>query len=129
MCRVGRRSSSPLSNCSTKKSVAALTARQYRETKKMEFERLKSQLEMFKDAYYHYKQLYEKSQLELKALTERCFMLEQRSLRNSFPMPSDPTFCCGPICLSPSESCDLSLAFDSDLTYESWEDPVLASLH
>lgn len=59
------------SRSSTKKTVAALTARQYREGKKMELKRLKLQLEMFKDAYHHYKKLYEESQVELKALSER----------------------------------------------------------
>ncbi|KAL5104566.1 hypothetical protein TcWFU_000178 [Taenia crassiceps] len=98
---------------STKETVAALTARQYREAKKLELRRLKLQVEMFKDAYLHYKKLYEESQVELKALSE-----------SSIPTSSDSAPSCGPKCVSPSFSPDLNFVLDSDLTYENLEDPM-----
>ncbi|KAH9278890.1 hypothetical protein ECG_08587 [Echinococcus granulosus] len=119
----------PASCSSRKKTVAALTARQYRETKKLELERLKLQLEMFKDAYYRYKKLYEKSQIDLKELSARCFMLEQRQPYISAPTSPDPALDFNPACVSPSVSSDFNFALGFDLTNENWEDPVLASLH
>ncbi|EUB57839.1 hypothetical protein EGR_07310 [Echinococcus granulosus] len=118
-----------------KKTVAALTARQYRETKKLELERLKLQLEMFKDAYYRYKKLYEKSQIDLKELSarqvlvnynnpdSRCFMLEQRQPYISAPTSPDPALDFNPACVSPSVSSDFNFALGFDLTNENWEDP------
>ncbi|VDK21670.1 unnamed protein product [Taenia asiatica] len=129
MCSARREFRISASCSGTKKTVAALTARQYREAKKLELKRLQLQLEMFKDAYRHYKKLYEESQVELKALSERCFMLEQRPRYDPVPTSPDPAPIYGPTCVLPSLSSDPSFVFDPDLTYENWADPVLASLH
>lgn len=56
-------------------------------------------------------------------------MLEQRPPCNLVPASSDPAPSCSPNYVSPSLSPEPNLVLDSDLTYENWEDPVLASLH
>uniref|UniRef100_A0A5K3EY41 Transforming growth factor beta regulator 1 n=1 Tax=Mesocestoides corti TaxID=53468 RepID=A0A5K3EY41_MESCO len=114
-------------NVRTKHTIAALTARQYRANKKKELEDLKLQLELFKNAYLRYKDMYEKSQKELNLVIKRYSELEQTlQTRSSFQLESTLDSCAPTTLpnLSPCPSAESPLPFDNEIPYNTLDDPI-----